>query len=515
MKQKTKIFLGITLLACIVIFSCVSSGSGTGYTATTNGLSLDEAIEQLATEVVEKFDARTRVAIVAFSSEHDNLSNYIMDELTGAFVDGGLAVADRRNLAYVYRELNFQMSGDVSDETAVSIGKFLGARYVIIGQFVRAGNNYRYRLSGINVETTIQESSSRLNVRLDRTLQSLINDVKQTPINTISADYGDRQTILPKTAGEYLDRGILFASRGDHNMAITEFTEAIKLDGNQSSAYMLRGRALYASASYVTSVGENFSNVITTITNRNVSAERQVLYDRAIADFTNAIRLDQNSSHAYRERGVAYSDKGDQNRAIADLNQAIRLAPNYVQAYNNRGNVYRCIGDYDRAITDYNQAIRIDPNFARAYMNRGGAYSNKGDYNRAIADRTQAIRLAPNDAVIYNNRGGDYTNIGDYDRAIADYNQSIILDPNNSVTCSNRAYVYAHIGNYDRAIIDYGQAIRLDPNDAITYNSRGNVYFSMSDYTRAIADYEAALRIDPNNTTIKNNLENARRQRGR
>jgi hypothetical protein len=30
------------------------------------------------------------VAIVAFASEHENLSNYIMDELTGALVDGEL-----------------------------------------------------------------------------------------------------------------------------------------------------------------------------------------------------------------------------------------------------------------------------------------------------------------------------------------------------------------------------------------------------------------------------------------
>jgi hypothetical protein len=91
-----------------------------------------------------------------------------MDELTGALVDGGLEVTDRRNLEFVYKELGFQMSGDVSDETAVSIGKFLGALYVITGQLVKAGNSRRYRLSGINVETAMQESSTRLSVRDDQ-----------------------------------------------------------------------------------------------------------------------------------------------------------------------------------------------------------------------------------------------------------------------------------------------------------------------------------------------------------
>jgi tetratricopeptide (TPR) repeat protein len=482
MKHCKKYFLIIFIFG--VLISCASSSGGfnrENENLFEDGLSLDDAIEQSAVKIIDELPIETRISIVAFSSEHDNLSNYIMDELTGALIDGNLEVADRRNLAYVYRELNFQMSGEVSDETAISIGKFLGAPYVITGQFVKVGGRYRYRLAGINVETAIQESSTRLNVRFDRTLQNFIADIKQMPVVTASADYGNSQNTLPKTAGAYLDRGILFASRGDYNMAVQEFTEAIKLDNKLSSAYLLRGRAYFATASYVTSVGENFGNVTTTITNgMNVSSDKQILYDRSIEDFTQAIRLDPNSAQAYRERGVAYSDRGDQNHAIMDLDQAIRLSPNYILAYNNRGNIYRRRGEYDRAIADYNYAIRLDPNFARAYMNRGGTYRNKGDYNRAIADHTQAIQLAPNDAVTYNERAGDY-----YD-----------------------------MSNYDRAITDYTQAIRLDPNHPVTYGNRGSAYFAKGDYIRAIADYETALRIDPNNTVMRNSLEYIRQQRG-
>lgn len=130
--------LYLWVIAVSILASCATTGnSGAGLSSdesiawsATDGLSLDEAIEQSVVEVVEELTAGTRIAIVAFSSEHDSLSNYILDELTGAFVDRKLEVVDRRNLAYVYRELNFQMSGEVSDETAVSIGKFLGARYV-------------------------------------------------------------------------------------------------------------------------------------------------------------------------------------------------------------------------------------------------------------------------------------------------------------------------------------------------------------------------------------------------
>ena len=74
---------------------------------------------------------------------------------------------------------------------------------------------------------------------------------------------------------------------------------------------------------------------------------------------------------AYYNRGVAYSDKGDTDRAIADFTEAIRLDPKYANAYVNRGVAYGDKGENDRAIADYTEAIRLDPKFAHAYCNRG------------------------------------------------------------------------------------------------------------------------------------------------
>ena len=51
-------------------------------------------------------------------------------------------------------------------------------------------------------------------------------------------------------------------------------------------------------------------------------------FDRAIADFTEAIRLDPNPDLAYQWRGDAYSDKGEYDKAIADYTESIRLDPN-------------------------------------------------------------------------------------------------------------------------------------------------------------------------------------------
>src|SRR5260221_8901277 len=52
-------------------------------------------------------------------------------------------------------------------------------------------------------------------------------------------------------------------------------------------------------------------------------------------------------------RSNAYDDKGDHDHAIADYTQAIRLDPNYASAYMERGIVYKRLKEYDRAVQDF------------------------------------------------------------------------------------------------------------------------------------------------------------------
>jgi len=107
---------------------------------------------------------------------------------------------------------------------------------------------------------------------------------------------------------------------------------------------------------------------------------------------------------AIREGNVAYS-AGGFDKAIANFSEAIRLRPDDAPAFNSRGSAYESKGDDDRAIVDYNEAIRLNPNYAFAFNNRGLAYAHKGNQFRAIADYNEAIRLNPNYALAFCNRG--------------------------------------------------------------------------------------------------------------
>src|SRR5262249_905283 len=165
--------------------------------------------------------------------------------------------------------------------------------------------------------------------------------------------------------------------------------------------------------------------------------------DRSIAACTRIIQgrgeTAKDSAIAHHERGLSYKSKGNFDRAIADFSEAIRLDPNYAEVYNLRGVTYGNKGDLDRAIADYSEAIRLDPKLAAAYNNRGNAYKNKGDLDRAIADYNEAIRLAPEveaahpETIVrrlaHYNRGRAYGSKGDLDRAIADLSEVIRVAP--------------------------------------------------------------------------------------
>jgi len=138
---------------------------------------------------------------------------------------------------------------------------------------------------------------------------------------------------------------------------------------------------------------------------------------------------DLNNKIDYNSHGLANNAKGDFDSAIADFSEAIRLDPKYAAAYNNRGLAYIAEGDYDHAIGDFNQAVQLDPKYASAYNNRCIAHNDKGESYLALADCNEAIRLNPDYTGAYISRGVAGLYAGLLPLALADINNWTKLDP--------------------------------------------------------------------------------------
>lgn len=220
----------------------------------------------------------------------------------------------------------------------------------------------------------------------------------------------------------------------------------------------------------------------------NSSKEKLKWYEKAIAHYSEAIKLNSGLFDVYNKRGIAYNDKGEYDLAITDYNTAIEYYPDYADAYANRGLAYNQKGNYDRAIQDYNKAIELKPEIARAYSNRGVTYIEKGNVERAFVDFNTAIELDPNDALAHSNRGGIHLLKGDYERAFADFNTAIRLDPDNAETYLNRGNAQLLKGNLESALADFGEVVKLRPESADVYFTRGIIWLRLQEWEKAKTD---------------------------
>lgn len=313
--------------------------------------------------------------------------------------------------------------------------------------------------------------------------------------------------LQPTLAEAYANRALVHMVKNDYTQALADANQAVKLKPDLAIAHNNRG-VIYATTSNYDRAIADFSQTLKLIPETSNTARSDLTNSSQLRSFNlndnreipiaGFLATDLSDYLVYVNRGFAYLSKGDYDRALADFNQAIQLQPDSATFYIMRGEIYAKQDDFDQAITNFDQAIKLQPNLVDAYYNRGRSYREKGDYDRAIADYDQAIKLKPKDAGIYNGRGWTYAQAGNFDQAIADLNQAIKLNPNEASFYDSRGFAYAGKREYDRAIADYNRALKLKPDADYAYYHRGTVYRALGDRLKAIADFKRTLELTKN-----------------
>ncbi len=141
------------------------------------------------------------------------------------------------------------------------------------------------------------------------------------------------------------------------------------------------------------------------------AAFREGRYEQAVEFFTAAIvsgELDVEAlAIAYNNRGVAHDQLGDYDRAVADYREALSLKPEDAMSRRNlrvvlvrRGVALANTGEYQRALADLTRAIELGPDKAIAWLRRAQVRMESGDLEGAAADLARARELAPGDEEI-------------------------------------------------------------------------------------------------------------------
>jgi hypothetical protein len=175
MKKFKERFLCVTIglaLFCAGSPAWVSAQSAAGPDA------LDSAIREASTYLNGRVPKGSKAVFLNIRSDYPDLSEYILSVLSeNAVNDGVFAVVDRQQLDSIRAELDFQTSGEVSDESAQSIGHMLGAQSIVSGAVSKIGSLYRVQVKAIEVQSAGVQGQWSRNVPTGMTIAALTERV--------------------------------------------------------------------------------------------------------------------------------------------------------------------------------------------------------------------------------------------------------------------------------------------------------------------------------------------------
>lgn len=129
--------------------------------------------------------------------------------------------------------------------------------------------------------------------------------------------------------------------------------------------------------------------------NRGVIWSKRNEHDKAMSDYENAIKIVDNNWTAYNNIGHTLLNQGMYEESIKYFNRSIELDSERAFPYNNRGFAHSNLGNFEMAFADFKKSYNIDPTNALLYKYRGITYYNTSDFEAALKDFDKAIEKDP------------------------------------------------------------------------------------------------------------------------
>jgi hypothetical protein len=231
-------FAVMTAAAFAALLSCAGSPA-VAEPDRAEGLSLEEGITRIARELETGLPEGRRIAVVNFESPSAYFSDFVLEELQGALIGGRrLVVTERSKLELLRNELTFQMSGEVSDESAIGIGHWLGAQVIVTGGFTDIGGVYRCRFNAIDIETAVRMASSAVTVRRDWTVAFMLPTEAAPPAQVpVRPD--------PALAVAYFNSGFAHYEEKRYAEAVADFTRVLEIKKDDEATLRYRAHSYY------------------------------------------------------------------------------------------------------------------------------------------------------------------------------------------------------------------------------------------------------------------------------
>lgn len=382
-----------------------------------------------------------------------------------------------------------------------------------------------------STDFAIQDS---VNNTVDETISKFLDSQVTFALN--------RTTRIPKNVQALSNLGVSYLTKGNYDVAIKTFLEALKINktfmpalANLAKAYLFKGNIEESLKIYInleeiypcdTAMLNNMACIF--ILKKDLKKAEEYLF--------RIIRIDENNEDAYNNLGLIQLMRRLTDKAIKYFRKAITINNTFAGAYTNLGICYLLRKDYRKSIKNLLASLSLNKldvdtliNLSIAYQVMGqheevlkflGGYmdSSHNDYRVTelmahsyfeLKKYKNALELligiSKNEVLseerrcrVLNNIGATYQRLNNNGAAEKYYNMCLDLKDARSVLCFNNLIkLYLNERKYESAknIIDKG--LLEFPNDGSLMGSLGIYYFEMEDYKKSSEILHTVMDIKP------------------
>ncbi len=219
----------------------------------------------------------------------------------------------------------------------------------------------------------------------------------------------------------------------------------------------------------------------------------------AVTELSEAIRLNPDAgSEYYSARASAYSLIGKNKLAVADLDMALKSAPDDLQLRQTHAELLIRLHDYDGAAADYNVIVRANPNDPALILKRADVRYHADKYDEAVADYRRASKLGAPQADVQPGLCQSLARTEEFAQAVSPCSRILQQDAESGAGLESRGYAYFRLGKYSEALNDFARAAKSDPQSARYLYERGVAKIKAGNAAEGRSDIAAATKLVPN-----------------
>jgi tetratricopeptide (TPR) repeat protein len=327
---------------------------------------------------------------------------------------------------------------------ALALNPDLGLAYLNRGDVYRRQKDYEKAKNDFN-RAIARLNDDKLNQSIAYYNMSMMSRYEKNYDKAIQQD-SIAIALNPGYAAAYSARADLYAMKGKFQLGINDLTVAM---------YGFQDKPL----------------VLSFMLSDRADMKRALKQNKdAINDYSQALKLNGDNRNAYWNQAAAYRTNGDYQLAYDGYNKAMTYFKHepkrMARLYDERALAEVGMQQYKQAIADDSLAITLDTAYDAAYYNEANARAQNGEYNLSNTGFKKAMYYYRNNQLaltsIYSSMAHNEYFLSNYQTAIDYCTKAIALNTVDWSPYFERGRAYLKMNNKDLAVNDFKEILARD-----------------------------------------------------